>query len=73
MMLHKLSDWYDSLHEPYRFFTFIYFVFGAFFPFAMAMFTFDAKIIFWPYVFATLGMLHLAFFYSFAIYRATRK
>ena len=72
-MLKNLSNWYDSLQEPYRFAVFAYFVFGSGLPFGIAMLSYNAGIQVMPAVFATLGVLHLVFFYTFAIYRATRK
>jgi hypothetical protein len=72
-MLKRLSTWYDSLQEPYRFVTFAYFVFGSGLPFGIAMLAYNAGIAGVPTVFAALGVAHLVFFYTFAMYRATRK
>lgn len=72
-MLKKISDWYDTLVEPYRFVVFAYFVFGSGLPFGIAMLSYNAGINIMPIVFTALGVLHLVFFYTLAIYRATRK
>lgn len=72
-MLKQLSNWYDSLQEPYRFATFVYFVFGSGLPFGLAMLTHTLGMTGVSAVFAALGVLHLVFFYTFAVYRATRK
>ena len=72
-MIKKFSNWFDTLEEPYRFITFVYFVFGAFFPFSLALISYKANVMIWPLVFGALGIIHLVLFYTFAIYRATRK
>lgn len=71
--MNKISTWFDTLKEPYRFLVFAYFVFGAFFPFGLAMLTYKLHIQYAPLVFTTLGLIHLVFFYTLAIYRVTRK
>lgn len=72
-MLKRISDWYDTLQEPYRFVVFAYLVFGSGLPFGIAMLAHTAAIPVAPAAFAALGVAHLAFFYALAIHRATRK
>lgn len=43
-MLAKISDWYDSLKEPKRFFVFMVLVFGFYVPYAIAMILVDMAI-----------------------------
>lgn len=71
--MNKISTWFDTLKEPYRFIVFAYFVFGAFFPFGLAMLVYKLHIPYAPLVIAALGVLHLVLFYTLAIHRATRK
>lgn len=72
-MLKRISAWYDTLQEPYRFVVFAFLVFGPGLPFGIAMATYSAGIAVLPTAFAALGFAHLAFVYALAIYRATRK
>lgn len=71
-MIKKISDWYDTLEEPYRFTTFVYFVFGSGLPFTIAALLHKASYEAWV-IFAALGVVHLIVFYILAFYRATRK
>lgn len=76
-MLAKISDWYDSLKEPKRFFVFMVLVFGFYVPYAIAMILADMAIGI-EYMTAIalsiiVGSLQLTFLFTLAIYRAVGK
>jgi hypothetical protein len=70
-MMRRLSDWYDSLPEPKRFFIFMLILFGWWIPFAVVSYMDSVNYTgIYRLVAIIVGGLDILFIEVFALYRA---